>query len=400
MRTFLLLLVCIGIGYGIAITQFENRTSGTQNIMGMEADVESAVRKAKSTAAKPGKIDVVGGTELDFGTMRLGTRRSHSFVFRNIGESPVDVVYKSSSCKCTVGKLDSKTLNPGEQTQVDLEWLAEGVFNDFAQTATIGTNAPDQDEIKLTIKGKISQAYVFEPSTIDFRDFLASDEHEMKGRLYSFEDGIIQLTSVSWSDALIASKIECEIEEPKKLEPGEIAEYSDAHSYVNFKIKLKKGVPAGPLSGNMVFNKKSIEPDAKDQQFNLPVQGRSVSPIRVIAGNDFNEERNIFNLGTAKSSVGLKKSVVLAIKDENASTIQIKLGAMTPLAEGKLTVTVAELKSSQKQKMFSITLEVAPGTAPIEFAGAYGKDFAKIVLETNMESAPTFPMYIKFRISE
>lgn len=400
MRTFLLLLVCIGIGYGIAITQFENRTSGTQNIMGMEADVESAVRKAKSTAAKPGKIDVVGGTELDFGTMRLGTRRSHSFVFRNIGESPVDVVYKSSSCKCTVGKLDSKTLNPGEQTQVDLEWLAEGVFNDFAQTATIGTNAPDQDEIKLTIKGKISQAYGFEPSTIDFRDFLASDEHEMKGRLYSFEDGIIQLTSVSWSDALIASKIECEIEEPKKLEPGEIAEYSDAHSYVNFKIKLKKGVPAGPLSGNMVFNKKSIEPDAKDQQFNLPVQGRSVSPIRVIAGNDFNEERNIFNLGTAKSSVGLKKSVVLAIKDENASTIQIKLGAMTPLAEGKLTVTVAELKSSQKQKMFSITLEVAPGTAPIEFAGAYGKDFAKIVLETNMESAPTFPMYIKFRISE
>ena len=400
MRTFILLLVCVGIGYGIAITQFQYQTSGIKNVLGMEVDMDTAIRKAKSTESKPGKIEVVGGSELDFGTMRLGTKRSHSFVFRNVGEAPVDVVYKTSSCKCTVGKLDSKTLNPGEQTEVNLEWLAEGVFSDFAQTATIGTSAPDQEEIKLTIKGKISQAYVFEPSTIDFRDFLATEEYEMKGRVYSFEEGMIQLTSASWSDAQNASKIVCEMEEPKKLEPGEIAEYSDSHSYVNFKIKLKKGIPAGVLSGNMVFTKKSEQPDAKEQQISLPIQGRSVSPIRVIAGNDFNEERNIFDLGSAKSSVGLKKSLVLSIKDENASDIQVKLESIPSSAEGKLKVTVAELKSSQKQKMFSVTLEVAPGTAPVEFAGAYGKDFAKIVLETNMESAPKFPMYIKFRITE
>lgn len=380
--------------------QFQSLTSGTQSILGPDADMESAIRKAKSTEAKPGKIEVVGGTELDFGTMRLGTKRSHSFVFRNVGEAPVDVVYKSSSCKCTVGKLDSKTLNPGEQTQVDLEWLAEGVFNDFAQTATIGTNAPDQEEIKLTIKGKIGQAYVFEPSPMDFRDFLASEEHELKGRLYSFEEGMIQVTSASWSDEKTASKILCELDEPKKLQAGEIAEYSDANSYVNFKIKLKKGVPAGALSGNMVFNKKSDQPDSKEQQINLPIQGRSVSPIRIIAGNDFNEERNIFDLGSAKSKVGLKKSFVLAIKDDKASEIQLTLEPLPAAIDGKLKVTIAELKSTQKQKMFSVTLEVAPGTTPIEFAGAYGKDFARIVLETNMESAPTFPMYIKFRISE
>ena len=400
MRTFLLLLVCIGIGYGLAVTQFQNRTSGIKNILGMEADMDTAIQKAKSREAKPGKIEVVGGTELEFGTMRLGTRRSHSFVFRNVGESPVDVVYKSSSCKCTVGKLDSKTLNPGEQTQVDLEWLAEGVFSDFAQTATIGTNAPDQDEIKLTIKGKISQAYVFEPSPMDFRDFLASEEHELKGRIYSFEDEPIQFTSAVWSEAPQATKILCELEETKKIAAGEIAEYSDANSYVNFKIKLKKGLPAGTLSGNMVFTKKSVQADSKDQEINLPIQGRCVSPIRIIAGNDFNEDRNIFDLGSAKSSIGLKKSFVLSIRDEQASEVQVKLKSVASGVEGKLKVSIAEAKSTQKQKMFSVTLEVAPGTTPVEFAGAFGKDFAKIVLETNMESAPEFPMYVKFRISE
>jgi hypothetical protein len=150
----------------------------------------------------------------------------------------------------------------------------------------------------------------------------------------------------------------------------------------------------------MVFSKLSDKPDSKEQQINLPIQGRSVSPIRVIAGNDFNEERSIFELGAAKSSVGLKKSFVLAIKDEQASDIKVTLESLPASLEGKLKVSIAELKSTQKQKMFSVTLEVAPGTAPIEFAGAYSKDFAKIVLETNMESAPEFPMYIKFRISE
>ena len=150
----------------------------------------------------------------------------------------------------------------------------------------------------------------------------------------------------------------------------------------------------------MVFTKKSDKPDESEQQLTLPIQGRCVSPIRVIAGNDFNEERNIFDLGVAKSSVGLKKSLVLAIKDEQASEIKVTLEALPATLEGKLKVTVAELKTAQKQKMYSITLEVAPGTAPIEFAGAFSKDFAKIVLETNMESAPKFPMYIKFRISE
>ena len=151
----------------------------------------------------------------------------------------------------------------------------------------------------------------------------------------------------------------------------------------------------------MVFVKKSEKEDAKEETINFPIIGRSVAPIRVIAGPDYNEEKNIFDLSTAKSVDGLKKSFVIAIKNEEAPNIEIKLGKISPAkAEEALKVTIAELKVSPKQKMFSITLEIPAGTPPLEFAGAYGKDFAKIVLETNMESAPQFPMFIKFRISE
>jgi len=406
MRTLVLVFVCLGIGYGIAVSQFQKRTADIENVMGTRRDMEAAIVEAKTSELKPGKIEVVGGTELDFGTMRLGTKRAHSFIFRNVGETPVEVVYKTSSCKCTVGKKDAKTLKPGDQTTVDLEWLAEGTQADFAQTATIATTALDQEEIKLTIKGKIGQAHVFDPPIADFREFQSSEEHEIKGRLYSFEEAPLEISSTHWSDKPLSPKINCALGEYKKLEKDEIPAYADARYYVDFTIQISKGIPAGPISGNMIFVKKSSKEDAKEdakpEQVELSVQGRSISPIRVIAGPDFNEERNIFTLGTTKSGVGLKKSFILSVKSEADKNVEVKLGDITPAtAKDALKISINEVKgTSTKLKMFSVTIEIPPGSPTLEFGGAFGKDFAKIVLETNMESAPQFPMYIKFRILE
>ena len=245
MRTLALIVACIGIGYGIAVSQFQKRTANIKNIMGSAEDMDEAIQKAKTSNQKPGKIEVIGGPDLDFGTMRLGTKRSHNFVFKNIGETPVEVVYKSATCKCTVGKLDATTLKAGEQTQVELEWLAEGSMTDFAQTATISTSAIDQEEIKLTITGKIGQAHVFDPPMADFRDFLAAVESEQKGRLYSFEESPLEITTAKWSDLPQVSKVVCELKSPKKLAVGEIPEYSDARYYLDFVIYLNRGLPAG-----------------------------------------------------------------------------------------------------------------------------------------------------------
>ncbi len=401
MRTLLLIFACVGIGYGIAYFEFKKRTSGVKNIMGAEADMKAAIEKAKISPSKPGKIEVVGGPELDFGTMRLGTERAHKFVFRNVGNAPVQLEYKAASCKCTVGKLDLKSLQPGEETFVEMKWLAEGLLADFAQTATIATDAIDQEEIKLTIRGKIGQAHVFDPGLADFRTILSGDDNELKGKLYSFEESLIEISSTRWSDLSLNNKIACVMEDARKLEKGEVPEFAEARYCMNFTVHVKRGIPAGPFTGNMIFMKKSSDPEKPEETINFPVQGRVVSPVRVIASPDYNEDKNVLDLGTAKSDVGLKRSFVLAVKNEDAADIQLKLGRVSPeKAEKVVKVTITEAKVTAKQKMFSVTLEIPPGLPPTEFLGAYSKDFAKIVLETNMESAPQFPMYFKFRITE
>ena len=237
---------------------------------------------------------------------------------------------------------------------------------------------------------------------MDFREFQSGEVHELKGRLYSFEESPLEVTETHWSDKILLQKINCILGEYKKLEKDEIPAYADARHYVDFTVQVSKGIPAGPISGTIIFLKKSDKEDAKTDQVELPVTGKSVSPIQVIAGPDFNEDRNIFTLGSAKSSVGLKKSFVVRVKTEGNSNVEVKLGDVTPAtAKDALKISINEVKTtSTKLKMFSVTVEIPPGGPTVEFGGAFGKDFAKIVLETNMESAPQFPMYIKFRILE
>jgi hypothetical protein len=47
-----------------------------------------------------------------------------------------------------------------------------------------------------------------------------------------------------------------------------------------------------------------------------------------------------------------------------------------------------------------VTLEIPAGTEPIELDGTFSKDFGKIVFETDIESSPTIPIFLKFRVTE
>jgi hypothetical protein len=63
-------------------------------------------------------------------------------------------------------------------------------------------------------------------------------------------------------------------------------------------------------------------------------------------------------------------------------------------------ITVGEPKVSESQSLFPVTIEVPSGTQPCELNGSFGKDFGRIVFETNVETAREYPMLIKFKITE
>ena len=349
-----------------------------------------------------GKIEIVGGGTYDFGTMKQGSHRTHKFVFKNVGGSPVYLEFLSSTCKCTVGKFKNATLQPGQETEVELDWYAEKGLIDFAQSATVASDVVGQEEIKVTIKGKIGSSYVFDPPEKDFGDFLASQENSFEGKLYSFEESPLKIAAGDWSVPSQMKDVAVVIGSIRKLEPGEIKEHSDARQVMDFTVKLKRGISSGRFGGNIVFKQSLAENDSEPITFAM--RGRSVTIVTVVAGNNYDEEKNTLSLGTASSKDGIKKSFLLKVKSEdgdNAKPVKVNIGAVTPEAAREvLKVSIGEPIVSETQKLFPITLEIPPGSPPCEMAGAFGKDFAKIVLETDIGSVPMFPMFIKFRITE
>jgi hypothetical protein len=142
----------------------------------------------------------------------------------------------------------------------------------------------------------------------------------------------------------------------------------------------------------------TIENRGDPEMLSYGITGRCVTPVRVIAGNDYNEKRNIFDLGSAKARDGIKKSFMIAIMTKDAPNVKVTVGKVIP--KDRVTVTIGEVKVSEVQRIFPITVEVAPGGEPIEFGGTFSSDFGKIVLETDMDIAPQIPMFIKFRLTE
>lgn len=399
MRSILLVLVCIAGGYGIAVLQTGIRNQNVTHIKGPDGDMDKIIEDRTVPEAQAGKIQVAGGTTFDFGTMKQGSSRSHKFEFKNVGAKPVLVQFKESSCKCTVGNFKEATLQPGESTEVELKWIAEKALPDFAQTATIATDAPGQEEIKLTIRGKIGQSHVFSPADHDFGDFLATDEHVFKGKIYSFEEKPMDFNSINWSISSMAKYVMIQRDEVKKLQPGEIPEHADAKQMMDFIVTLRRGFPPGRFEGSVAFQA-SEESDTHETLY-FPMRGKCVSVISIVGGVDYNEDTNILNMGTASTRVGLKKSIVIKVRKEGDATPTIKVAEiLPPEVAAVMKVEIGQVKESAKQSLFPVTFEIPPGSPPVSVAGTFGKDFAKIVFETNVESAPQFPIYIKLKTTE
>lgn len=405
MRTLLLTLCCVGLGFVLAKFQHDQRVSGIKNLMGSAKDITTvADRDALDSAVKTlatqkvGKIEVVNGAELDFGVMMRGTKRSHKFIFKNVGDGDAKIWFKTSTCKCTVGKFTDATLKPNEETEVELEWKAENSADEFSQTATIGSNCPSQEEIKLSIRGRIGQAYMFDPPAYAHGDIYSNQETVIQFRIYSMQAVPMNLGSGQTKDSVLSKKVKVEVGEEREIKPGEFPEMADARRMVECTVRLDRGLPAGPLNLDLqIARREEGEPD--DTEFlTYNIRGRVITPVRIIAGDDYNETRNILNLGVAKTTQGLKKSIMMAIRTEDSGKDpNLRIDRIVP---EQVKATIGTPKISATQRIYPLTLELPAGTEPIELDGTFSKDFGKIVIETDLESSPTIPIFLKFRLTE
>ena len=111
----------------------------------------------KEELAKAPKLVVKEGT-YDFGSVSNGEKINTSFILTNTGQSELKIRTTKSTCGCAVAKLEKKSLQPGESTEMEVTFDSKGRKGTQQKSISIYTNDPANPTQRVIIKGRVIES--------------------------------------------------------------------------------------------------------------------------------------------------------------------------------------------------------------------------------------------------
>lgn len=117
---------------------------------------KAGVNPAQSTvgAASEGRAKTTIAfeeSEFDFGNIKQGDVKEHSFKFKNTGSEPLIIENAKGSCGCTVPEYPKDPVLPGATAEIHVKFNSAGKSNKQQKTVTLTANTEPIQTI-LTIK--------------------------------------------------------------------------------------------------------------------------------------------------------------------------------------------------------------------------------------------------------
>lgn len=351
------------------------------------------------------KLEVVGGEQFDFGVMEPGAEGRHSFVVRNVGKGPLELVVAGSTCKCTVGSLKDAKLEPGEQTEIDLTWVTKSAGEEFGQSAILKTNDPTRGELNLVIRGRVISSMTMVPRTFSFGDVESGEPIVLESTIFSFSKTPIVPVTQSFNDADVSGRSTFSVEEVSVESTGN-QDYKSATQAFRFRIEISPGLRQGPLRENVSFRfapKSAIDADGNyDEdvlfQFFAEATGRIVGAITLVENRRvFNGESGyIYTMGEVdpKSATPFRANIML--RGPNRDSIKLTIGDVQPA--GILKAELGEPIGRNTTVLVTLTLTIDPSAQPIDRMGRGTDDFGTVSIQTDDPNLSPLELKVRFSV--
>lgn len=339
------------------------------------------------TAPGPKPKLVIDELHHRFGTMILGSEKSHDFVFKNEGEGSMRLAKGRVMCKCTIPIVPDQEIKPGESINIKLTWTPIDSSKDFSKEAVIWTNDPGSPKITLSITGEVYDDPMAYPSEFSLGDVPYNKEYEGEINVLSSTSTEMQVGGIEVSHPEWMSVTWAPSDVPKLIASG-LRSPTPLSGFV-VKLKIAPNGSVGPFNG-WIKVKSNLKEDAKT----INVTGVRTGPIS-IHGQDYQAALSMVDLRRFKSTEG--KAIKLFVYLE---PFEEDLQILEAISESKgLTATLhKESKSTGSTKDFyTLTVQAATGLRP---GTVYTYEIPDhLTLKTNHPQVPEIRFNVRYVVN-
>lgn len=271
----------------------------------------------------------------EFGTVFQQDEVHHQFHFTNTGERTLRITQVKATCGCTIPRYPTDPIPPGYSGAIDLTLQPGALIGDIDKKLIVRTDAPDLDDIELTVSGTIEIPFYTDPHQTDLGKMYSDTPIEPKSIKVSWLTELgIEITEIGRTSESIEILSRTPFEEDGRK--GETIEFqltdwestldpSQGGKYHQF-VVIKTNHPQYPRTMHAVVGHQSapITPTPKIVNFGVVDAGGSGAVQRVrlasrpgvewtVEGLDGPEYLIVKNQTTSSSPRGDVKTIELEL---------------------------------------------------------------------------------------
>ena len=123
-------------------------------LMAISCDTDKSHSFSTGTAGN-GPVIFFEESKFDFGTIKQGEVVNHIFKFKNTGTAPLIIKNVSTQCGCTVPTKPEKPVQPGEASEIKVQFNSSGKKGAQKKLVTITANTQPEESI-IEIRAEVN----------------------------------------------------------------------------------------------------------------------------------------------------------------------------------------------------------------------------------------------------
>ncbi len=340
------------------------------------------------------RVTVLNGEMYDFGSMERGVTRSHTFLIKNTGTKPLEILLQRTTCKCTLSTIGKQKLAPGEVTEVTLEWSTKDVPRNqttFSQLAEIETNDPDRPILELRVRGEITEKYRLYPPQLEARELPGTEENRLPVRLFHYGDGAVRVVGSRFEPERYGKYFSVESE---PLSPDALKAMKGATGGLLLHVVIRPGLPVGPVVGTLFLD---LEAGGQKQTVDIPLRLNIVSDIVLAGGPNFDRYRTMLDMRKVSAAEGKTETIFAFVKGPHRQDTKLSVKSVDPADVLEVTIGEPQTLPSGRSIKYTIHFRVPPGAPRTERTGR-GSKLAKVVLSSTHPTTKEIRIYVRLSV--